>query len=316
MHLLVDIYEIFLSEYENLATIRSYRDILLPFVRWFGEGRDISTIEPIDVHKYIQALKNGQVRSPAGAFVTLKSPHSMYKHIKGIKRFFNWITNDLEILEKSPAARVSNPSPDARVPREKAATHTEIEKMVKVAYGNPRNYLLVLFLRDTGARAIGAANLRFSDIDLDNLKARVTEKFGKSRSVWFSDETAHAFMIWRVQRPLTPGQDYVFVSTHSPHGNISPDGISQIIYRLAKKAGIPGARGSHSLRHALGFALADAGVAVTVAANVFGHEDATVTATHYYPHDDERAEAAVREIHRRRDDNLKKEIIRLRKSSG
>lgn len=295
---LIEAYEVFRAEYSNEQTKRAYRYILEPFISHIGQGWDASEIEQIALRRYIQQLKAGEVRGINGENINLKSPHSVYKHIKGLKRFFNWLV-EVEVLASSPARNIPNPAPDSKIASSKAATPKEIRELLKVAYGNPRAYAIAMFFVDTGARAQGVVNLTISEVDLANLTATVHEKFGKSRPVFYTSEAANAMREWLVNRPICD-HDYFFTQIQGVHKGkpMTADAVRAIISRVFKKCGVT--HGTHAIRHFVGFQLSDAGISPTVAATILGHDNPETTMNHYYPHDFERAEQAIRSIQRKR----------------
>jgi len=287
--------DLFLGEYPNENTVRNYRSTLQPLVLALGSARDIRHITTVEMIEYMQDIKNNDVRyllHPSRPKLKSKlSPATVMKHIKSIKRFFNWLI-EIGELEKNPADSLKRPKLDAMVDRNKAATPDEIELLLRVTFGHVRNHLLTRLLIDTGCRAGGIANLKIADIDLDKCRAIVTEKGDKIRPVWFSETTARFLRQWLVNRPIWK-HDYVF-GTDAGHMNAAS--VSQVIRRASISAGIR-SLGSHSLRHAKGYQLADDGAPASVAAAALGHEDPTITLKYYYPRDLKRAEEAIRKTH-------------------
>jgi integrase/recombinase XerD len=293
--------DLFLGEYDKATTTRAYAGVLLPMADSIGAGRPVNLITAADLHAYCQDVK-----------ARTKSAATYQKHIKAIKRFFNWLLSIKEITE-SPAVTLKQQRLKPGVGKDKAATDEEVELILKVCFGHARNYAIANLIADTGCRAGGVASLRVDNLDLDNLRAVVTEKGDKSRPVWFTEQTAQALREWLIQRPAVKSP-WVFCN---PDGSpMKSSSVSQVIRRASKDA--PGCRslGPHSFRHRKGHQLADAGVAVTIAAKVLGHEDAKITADFYYPHDYERAEEALRSIHRqeRQQPPAPSKIVPLRRS--
>ncbi len=177
------------------------------------------------------------------------------------------------------------------VGRDKAMTDDELAVLESYTLWKVRDRAILLFLADTGCRAGGAAKLKLQDLDIDHLKAMVTEKGEKTRPVWFGEKTATALRKWLLKRGPRP-HDFVFCGDNGP---LLPASISQVIRRASYATDIR-SLGSHSLRHRKGFQLADARVAVTVAATALGHENPMTTMENYWPNDYARAEQAIREL--------------------
>lgn len=303
---LIEAYIYLIGEFQNKKTIRTMRDTLMPFVNFYGVSTPVSEITTLMIKQYIQSLKRGEVPSLSASnpdstkqFVEANSPWTIHKHIKAIKRFFNEMVA-VEVLARSPAAKVKNPRPTKKNRREKALTPAQFERIARVCFGNKRNYAIIRFLWDTGCRAIGVQNLEIGDVDFRENRAIVTEKFEKTYSVWFSEETAQALKEWLISRPFCQHNRF-FSSKRKPYKPMTSDAVQQVCYRAGKDAGLKEPIGSHSFRYAFGYAMSDAGVSPTIAATAMGHEDASITMEHYYPHDTRRAEQAARNIHQRRE---------------
>lgn len=273
--------DLFLGEYAKATTRQAYEGVLAPMVTAIGPGRETSLITNADIHAYAQKVKQRTAR-----------PATFQKHVKGIKRFFNWLV-EIKELTVSPARTLRQQRIAPAVSKEKAATDEETDLVSKACFGHARNYALARFLIDTGCRAGGISGLKLDSLDLENLRATVTEKGDKDRPVWFSSETAQALRVWLIQRPPV---DSPYVFCKKDGAPLSSAAVSQIIRRAGLGAGCR-SLGAHAFRHRVGHKLADAHVAVTVAATILGHADAKITMDYYYPRDYERAEKELRRLH-------------------
>lgn len=270
---------LFLHEHENPNTQHAYGSVLR---RLLADTLDpdqlIDSVKPVELVTHVQKLRESTLAEA-----------TIQKHIKTIKTFFIWLTR-LNLLEDDPSHMLRQKRLPRYVDKDKAMLDEELEIILSVLRYKPRQYALVLFLADTGCRAGGAAGLKVEDIDLEHMRAFVTEKGNKKRPVAFGPETARALAEWLLRRKAN--HPYVFGTSE---GQVTPTTISRIVRRACLKAGIR-SRGSHSLRHRKGHQMADAGVAVTVAATALGHTDPQITMNFYYPADFERAEIALRKL--------------------
>ncbi len=277
--LLKDALTLFINEFSNAATKKSYYYSLIPMSDYIGPCKPIDQITPVHLVEYHQHIK-----------LSPNSPATINKKVKGIQRFFNWCVS-LDLLIKSPASAIHSKRRIQKVPKLKAMTDEEFHALLDYTKWRPRDHALVLFLGDTACRAAGAANLKIEDVDLDKQIATVTEKFDKTRLVAFGHDCANAIRLWLLKRPKTAGE-YLF--SRRPQA-MKPDNISLIIRRACLTIGIR-SLGSHSLRHRKGHQMADAGIAASVAATALGHSDPTTTLQHYYPDDWARAKDALTEL--------------------
>lgn len=276
---LQDAIHLFLAEYQNAGTREAYRYCLIPMRDYLGPARPLTNVQPVDMAEYIAAMK---ARGYADA--------TQRKNIQAVKRFWNWCV-EFELVEVSPARSIRGKKLKTYISRDKAMTDAELEAILEHARYKPRDYALILFLADTGARAQGAANLTVDNLNLDECIAMVTEKGDKTRPVAYGVRTANAIRIWMLRRPRTAG-DYVFSRRQTP---LKPDNISQIIRRACIAAGVR-SLGSHSLRHRKGHQLADARTAPSIAATALGHSDPVITLQHYYPADWDTALAELKRL--------------------
>lgn len=263
------------------TTARSYGYVLRLMQDYLGPARPLAAIQPDALLEYAQVIHQRP---------TIKSAASVNKHVKTIRCFFNWAVR-AGLLDKSPATGLKCIRRPQTVPREKAMPENAYRQLVDYARWTPRYLALVLFLGDTGCRIGGAAGLRWSDIDLAERRAVVTEKGAPPRPVWFGEECAHALRRWRADHTMRDG-DYAF-STHGRR--IQNNSLGQLFERICRRAGI-GAYGPHSLRHRKGHQLADAHVAPSLAAVALGHESPVTTLSYYYPKDWERVRTELEKL--------------------
>jgi site-specific recombinase XerD len=231
-----------------------------------GAKRDIRQITKLDMVRYAQS----QLNNADWSYGTYN------KHVKTLRTFFNWLVK-LEALDASPMGEIKLKAKPARLDRDNAISEWEYQKIVEYAYEKaryrrkPRDYALVLFAGDTGARPGEITSVRMSMLDLAQKRAIVDGKVGK-RYVWFEAECAvalAAYFDWR--RVHGPGlvDDYIWKTDGTRLSNPSIP-----LRRLALEAGLR-SMGTYYYRHRKGYQLTDAKVPVTVAARVMGHDPET-----------------------------------------
>lgn len=274
------------------TTAYSYRYVLDNFSGFIGKEQSMQAIKPQAVVKYMQDVR---------ARPAIKSPATVNKYTKTIKTFLNWCIR-MNFIDKSPADVIKYINTSKYIRTEKAMSDEELTKVLDWVKWKPRDHALVLFLADTGCRARGAAGLRVQDIDFDTLTADVFEKGDRWRKCWFGEECAAALKKWLDSRSKDAGE-YVFDRDGE---RLTNPQISRILRRACQFVGIR-SLGSHSLRHRKGHQLADAKVSPGVAATALGHQNVNITLEYYYPKDDERAAAAMRELTVGRDKETKKD---------
>lgn len=261
------------------STRDTYRKILVRFVDDIGPGRPLDLVRPEDVHAYILKLRDRNHKwetHPTRRRVDEPlSAATVYKHVKTVKRFFNWCV-ERGYVSLSPARYVSCRRPVQPLGEGKAATENEISAILEQACKKPRDWAVVLLLAQSGARASEVAGLKIKNLVLADNRAIVDGKGSKRREIFFLPETAAALRAWLAVRPDDAPHDYVFTSTRG-HGKLNPQAISQITRRLSHAAGLERDLGAHAFRHYVGTKLARERVALPIIQAWLGHSDPVIT---------------------------------------
>lgn len=273
--------DLFLGE-QIESTRLSYFYVLRHMRDYIGPARPLQDISPALLIEYSQSLRQRQ---------SIKSPATYNKYVKTLRVFFNWCVR-LALLPESPARALKKMKQAKAISREKAMPDNLYEQLLDYAKWTPRYHALVLFLGDSGCRIGGAAGLQWSEVDLENGQAMVSEKGKPARPVFFGEDCRKALVRWQLQHSGRDG-DYVFQKQGRRMNNNS---LGLLFERICKRAGI-GQWGPHSLRHRKGHSLADEKVPPTIAAKILGHDNTMTTLDYYYPDDWERAEAEARKLH-------------------
>jgi integrase len=150
-------------------------------------------------------------------------------------------------------------------------TPSEIEKLSKEArrgrYGH-RDTTLILIAFRHGLRAAEICDLEWSQIEFDrsaSLHVRRV-KNGKPSVHPLRGDEVRALSELRRQFP-----DSAFVFTTERCGPFTPDAVNRLIKRIAERAGFDFQVHAHMLRHACGYALANAGHDTRAIQDWLGH---------------------------------------------
>ncbi|HRI57465.1 MAG TPA: tyrosine-type recombinase/integrase, partial [Anaerolineae bacterium] len=241
-----------LADGRSRATADGYRSKLAQ-LRAFLDDPPVDQVTVNDLRRFVADLRSRETRyASTTARPELPGGLSMAtvaSHVRAVKRLFRWLHEE-GLLPANPAQRIKVP----KLPRgePKAYSLADFAKLLSATAGDDlaskRNRAMLLFLADTGARVGGLAGLRLTDLDLENGQAKVTEKGGKLRVVFFSEPTADALAAWLAVRPT--GTPYVWAGVErSSKPNLTTEGIRQVLKRLGKKAGVEGPVNPHSFRH-------------------------------------------------------------------
>lgn len=253
-------------------TIRNYRHVLTRMVAALGTMHDLAAITDEQLLTYAQHLQQSGLKRS-----------SLNQHILVMKTFFNWALKRRH-LEVSPAAILAVRPSDEPPDKSRAMPAHVLAAMIEQMRYHPRNHALLLFMADSGCRVGGIASLTLDRLNLDDRSALLLEKGSRWHRAYFGETTAEALHLWLKVRPEVD-TSAVFVSIRG--GALDKSAITDLIRRLSRKVTRgEAAYGPHSIRHAVGHAMANAGVPVTITARKLGHDPA-IAWKYYYPKHDE-----------------------------
>ncbi|HZQ09745.1 MAG TPA: tyrosine-type recombinase/integrase [Anaerolineae bacterium] len=273
----------------NLAhpTIIQYQQYLGRLLDFLGDN-ELSNLTSADLQRFMAHLSTRQVKweSHRGGRPAVKgmlSPSTLNGYALNIKRLFNWLEENGYIPpEQNIGSRLKKP----KLPRlpPKAITDEDFQKLVNCARREihrdclaKRDYLLVLFLGETGCRVGGLVRICLSDIDFGRGRILVTEKGNKSRYLYFTSPTDAAMRDWLNVRPSKT--EFLFVGKKGDQWSIF--GVSQALRRLGKRAGTKGHINPHSFRHGFAKRYLENGGDLASLSEMMGHTDVSVTKNFY-----------------------------------
>lgn len=207
---------------------------------------------------------------------------TLHGHVRAARRLFAWLVEEGR-LKVSPAQRLELPRLTYE-PR-KGIEHGDMLKIVAAAAGSERDYSLVLFLADSGARCGGVCHLRVEDLELARGRAIVHEKGSKARPVFLQPRTCHALRTYLGGRRSGP----VFLGLRGP---LHYDGVYQLLKRLAKRAGVTEKWNPHNWRHGAARGMLRRGANLAQVSQILGHSDVSVTVKFYGSFVDDELKAA------------------------
>jgi integrase/recombinase XerD len=170
----------------------------------------------------------------------------------------------------------------------KAISDEDAERLIAAAT-SARDRVLLLFLRDTGARVGTILSIDVEDIDVARKRVIARQKGGGLVMLYLSERLVEALRVYLGDRrcgPLFPGR---------AGDRLTVPGARHMLRRLARRAGVAGRVNPHSWRHAFARRCVRSGLDLSRTARLLGHRSVTVTARYYAVWDgDELAEAHAR----------------------
>jgi integrase/recombinase XerD len=246
----------------SVHTIRAYRDALTLLLKFVAEqrGRGVASLQLSDldaeaVMHFLDHIETARSNSAATRNCRRAAIRGFFKHL---------LRDDLTHSQQYMRVLAI----PAKKARQRPATYLEPED-ARLLIGMPdkrtshgwRDYTLLLFLYNTGARVSEAAGLRWDDLHLiAPRQVRLRGKGKKERLLPMWTETAT-----RQGQPLTrDGIAYLLTKHATSAAKINP--------ALKRKPITP-----HVLRHSCAVALLQAGTDVTVIRDYLGHASVATT---------------------------------------
>jgi integrase/recombinase XerC len=190
------------------------------------------------------------------------------RKLAAIREFFKYLIAE-KIITQSPAQTVTMPKKEKRT--RVFLRVDEYTKMLSVAGRDPRDFAILQIFLQTGIRVSEMANLRVSDIGLEERVLRVTEGKGKKeREIPLEKNGIAAIKSYLKVRSDTT-DTHMFLNYEG--SGLSTRGIKKVVEKYKRLAGITKKDSCHSLRHTFATYKAMQGVNAFQLQEWLGHED-------------------------------------------
>lgn len=263
------------------ASVRSYRDALLLFLRFVAQDRrcrltrltaaDLTAARVLKFLAFIEQQRHNHVRT-------------RNQRLTALKTFFDWMAGQVPEIwsEAEQVAAI----PSRRVPPVRAS-YLERDEVESLFAGLPksgalalRDRALLLFLYNTGARVQEVADLRLGNLDLSRKRVHLHGKGDKWRVCPLWDETID--LLQSLVMEAEPDRP-VFVSQRGQA--LTRFGIYKIVRRHTRsldlhRHGAAPTVSPHQIRHSTAVHLLESGVEPNVIRNWLGHVSLATT-SHY-----------------------------------
>lgn len=242
-------------------TLRAYLGDLRLFFHWLHENnvviKGVGQVERQDITEYLSHLGSRGV-----------SGLSRSRKLAAIREYFRFLTDDLGVLDHSPADGITTPKKE-KTPRTFLRTD-EYSRMLSLAGAHPRDFCILTVFLQTGIRVSELCELRVSDIDIKGRTLLVRQGKGMSgRTIPLEKKAIQALTTWIAARPHQLG-DHLFLNRFGEP--IAERGVRRIVVKYREQAGITRAASCHSLRHTCATFKAEKGVTAFQLQQLLGHK--------------------------------------------
>ena len=266
----------------SVHTIRAYRDALTMLFKFVAEqrGRGVASLQLGDIDadsvmRFLDHIEARRSNSAATRNCRRAAIRGFFKHL---------LRNDLEHSQQYVRVLAI----PAKKARQRPATYLEAEDARLIitmpdqrTFDGWRDYTLLLFLYNCGARVSEAAGLRWDDLQLvAPRQVRLRGKGKKERLLPLWTETANALHRLLGMSGVGDGQ-CVFLNRHGQP--LTRDGVAYVLSKHAAAAARdnPVLRHKHItphvLRHSCAVALLQSGTDITVIRDYLGHTSVATT---------------------------------------
>ncbi len=139
-----------------------------------------------------------------------------------------------------------------------------------------RDFAVVLLLSRLGLRSAEVAAMRLEDIDWRASEIMIRGKGSRHERLPLPADVGEAVAGWlRRGRPRCESV-FVFTRVRAPHGGLDPTGVTAVVRRACRRAGVSEV-GAHRLRHTAATEMLRAGASLSDVGQVLRHRDADTT---------------------------------------
>ncbi|HIF89062.1 MAG TPA: site-specific tyrosine recombinase XerD [Candidatus Thioglobus sp.] len=262
-----------LSSGASKNTLSAYRSDLSIFHKWLGK-QAFSSVDPKNIQDYFkERQQKGMSASTQARILTC------------MRLFFHYL-HDNELINSNPAAELSHPKQEQKLPI--FLNINEVERLLDTPDNattlGKRDKAMLELLYSCGLRVSELINLNYHNIHLRDEYIRIHGKGNKERMLPMGEIAIDYLTVYEQEaRPLLlkNGQcDSYFLSNRGKA--MSRQNFFYIIKSYATQAGIDKPLSPHSLRHAFATHLVQKGADLRSVQLMLGHSD--ISSTQLYTH--------------------------------
>lgn len=262
-------YLLSIKGYSN-DTIRRYKNVVTRYCKMMGVT-DINKVSDDNVRElfYIGRTERNW------------SVNTFIVYHKTLLVFFRWCVKQ-GYLEKNPVIDIEKPRLEKRLPT-KLTKQTAL-KLLEIVYNYPyktnflryRNHAIFSTFIFTGLRKQELLNLKYTDIDLENLTLFVRQgKGNKDRIVPMNYSLAQTLKKYRDERRRLNKTNPEFFSSSRGNMGFTVNGLKKLIDQVRLSSGIKFS--AHKLRHTFATLMLEGGCDIYSLSKMMGHSDIKTT---------------------------------------
>ncbi|MBQ9467425.1 MAG: tyrosine recombinase XerC [Clostridia bacterium] len=236
-------------------------------------ARDLCEIDRDLIFRFLRYVSEERGNKPA----------ARARKLSAIKMFFRYLTEVKEVLPANPAAAISAPKIDKRLP--KYLSLDESRDLLEAVDGDDdskyreRDYCIITLFLNCGMRLAELVGINLSDMDRSYTKLRVIGKGNKERIIYLNDASRDAILAYLAVRGQSEIKDKNALFISRLGKRVSRQTVQHIVYKYLARAGLDFRHLSvHKLRHTAATLMYREGhVDVRVLKEILGHEQLNTT---------------------------------------
>lgn len=263
-------------EFKNLSTttIDSYKEILGQFLKFCNEN-EIVNVQDVTQNTVKTYLLKYQKKGNNATTTNSK--------LQRIKAFLNYMV-EIEVIEKNPAKKIQRAKEDIKID---VFTDYHIRQMLNYyrrlknrehTFHSYRDYSIIVTLLGTGLRLSELCNLKWSDIDFQNLSISVFGKNRKRETIPTTEKIIKELSSYKVFCEQYFGNLHENVFTNLKNQPLTPNAVKNIFKRLAKIMNFKDVRlSAHTFRHSFCQKCIQSGMSTFAVQRLMRHSSIAVT---------------------------------------
>jgi len=251
------------------ATVDNYLNQARPFVAWHARHGcgPLPALTICDVERFVAWR--------AASY----SPGSLTVTTTALRALLRWMFLDGR-LEVQVAEGISPVRYPARGGVPKFLSPADLAALLAVDMST-RDRAVVLVLARLGLRSKEVAELLLDDVDWRGATLRIIGKGDDHQLMPLPDEVGEALATYLHDcRREGMAERHVFLAVIAPYRPLGRNGVSSVVTRLARRAGIVERVGAHRLRHTAATAVLAGGGSLAEASQLLRHRSHTATAVY------------------------------------